>query len=76
MPVAEAAAHLGMAYRTATNHRGAAFLALNLTTVVELTHYAITRGWVRTGEALTSQKKAAALERIFRDGAETSNRPD
>ena len=64
LPLKDVASHLTMAPRTATNHRAAALLSLNLTSVVELTHYAISKRWVRAGDALSPERKHAALEEV------------
>ena len=64
LTIDEVAAHLGIARGTASNHRTLASLTLGLGSVVGLTHYAIVRGWVEAGDALTPQRIDEALRKI------------
>jgi DNA-binding CsgD family transcriptional regulator len=70
----EVAAHLGIALGTAVNHRTLASLTIGVRSVVGLTHYAIVRGWVQAGDALSADRMEAALRRIRKDAAATPGR--
>jgi DNA-binding CsgD family transcriptional regulator len=76
LTIEEVAAHLGIAYSTAVNHRTLASLTIGVRSVVGLTHYAIVRGWVQAGDALSGERIDAALRKIRQDaaGAEVSGR--
>ena len=68
LTIDDVARHLGIARGTAVEHRTLAALALGLSSVVELTHYAIVHEWVRPGDALSPVSKDAALRRIVLEG--------
>jgi DNA-binding NarL/FixJ family response regulator len=67
LSVDEVAQQLGIARATAVNHRTLAALTLGLTTVVELTHFALLQGWVQVGDALSAERVDAALRKIRQD---------
>jgi DNA-binding NarL/FixJ family response regulator len=64
LSIDEVAKHLGIARATAVNHRTLAGLTLGLTSVVELTHFALVQGWVQVGDALSAERVDAALQKI------------
>jgi DNA-binding CsgD family transcriptional regulator len=70
LTIDEVAAHLGVARGTAVQHRTLAALAVGVSTVVGLTHYAIAQGWVQAGDALSPELRDAALRKIARDVGE------
>jgi DNA-binding CsgD family transcriptional regulator len=69
LTIDEVAAHLDIAPRTAVNHRTLASLTIGVRSVVGLTHYAIVRGWVQAGDALSAGRIDAALQRVRQDAA-------
>jgi DNA-binding CsgD family transcriptional regulator len=77
LTIDEVAARLGIAYSTAVNHRTLASLTIGVRSVVGLTHYAIVRGWVQAGDALSGERIDAALRKIRVDAARApaSGRP-
>ena len=76
LSVDEVARHLGIARATAVNHRTLAGLTLGLSSLVELTHFALLQGWVQVGDALSTERVNAALRKIRQDaGAEAPSHP-
>jgi DNA-binding NarL/FixJ family response regulator len=69
LSVEEVAQQLGIARTTAVNHRTLAGLTLGLTSVVELTHFALLQGWVQVGDALSAERVDAALRKIRQEAA-------
>ena len=58
------------------HHRTLAGLTLGLSSLVELTHFALLQGWVQVGDALSAKRVDAALRKIRQDtGAEAPSHP-
>jgi len=74
--VEEVGQQLGIARATAMHHRTLAGLTLGLSSLVELTHFALLQGWVQVGDALSAKRVDAALRKIRQDtGAEAPSHP-